>query len=300
MSSLEKNYISLTEDAQIIVKDALVNLYYNGDIRDKNDDLQAHLILRLERDRKFVIPWIDAHHKLSGTELLEIGSGTGASTLAYAEQGALVTGIDIIENSLKVAEIRCNAYGYSPQLVVGNAMHIDSLFPDKKFGIAVFHASLEHMTFQERITSLQRVWEKIENGGILVIVETPNRLWHTDSHTSLLPFFHWLPDDLAFEYAKFSSRKGFCDIYTDSKEQMLHFLRRGRGVSFHEFEIAFGDIYKDIQFGKSLHEFLNNSKTKRSLIRNVLSSIKLNMYNLVHIDGGGGGGDIQWNYMFAI
>jgi len=283
---LEKNYTPLTEVAQARIKDALVKYYYHGDVQGKYNDLQSHLILRLEEDRKSVIPWIDHHHKLHGSELLEIGSGTGASTLAYAEQGAGVTGLDIKENSLKVAEIRCNTYGYSPRLIVGNAVDIDSYLPDKRFNIAVFHASLEHMTFHERIASLRAVWKKLMEGGILVIADTPNRLWHTDRHTSLLPFYHWLPDEVAFEYSRFSPRKGFGDIYDNWGEQMFHFLRRGRGVSFHEFEIAF-DGMQNMRAGKSLHEFwmacTNDSSgdVSRPLLRRALSLLRRSFRNML-------------------
>ncbi len=76
-------------------------------------------------------------------------------------------------------------------------------------------------------------------GGLFVIIETPNRLWYFDGHTSLLPFFHWLPDELAFKYSRFSKRENFRELYREynasSKE---HFLRQGRGVSFHEIDIA--------------------------------------------------------------
>jgi hypothetical protein len=59
----------------------------------------------------------------------------------------------------------------------------------------------------------------------------------------LLPFFHWLPDDLAFEHSRFSTRKGFNDLYRDKMpEDFEHFLRRGRGASFHEFEVAIGPV----------------------------------------------------------
>jgi S-adenosylmethionine-dependent methyltransferase len=246
MSELSKNYIPYTEEAQVRIKDALVTHYFSGNVEGKQDDLQDHLTRSVEINRNTIIPWIDAHYKLHGSKLLEIGSGTGCSTLAYSEQGAEVTGVDILESSIKVAEVRCNAYGYYPNFIIGNATTIDAMLPEKKFGIAVFHASLEHMILEERIDSLKAVWEKIDKGGILVIVEAPNRLWHTDNHTSLLPFFHWLPDDLAFEYAKYSSRKGFGDIYDNWEKQKLHFLRRGRGVSFHEFEMTFGN-FKNIR-----------------------------------------------------
>jgi len=51
MTDLEKNYAPLREEAQTTVKDALVAYYYNGDVHGKEDDLQSHLVRRLENDR---------------------------------------------------------------------------------------------------------------------------------------------------------------------------------------------------------------------------------------------------------
>jgi S-adenosylmethionine-dependent methyltransferase len=49
----------------------------------------------------------------------------------------------------------------------------------------------------------------------------------------------WLPDELAFAYSRFSPRQNFREIYREhSREAILHFQRRGRGVSFHEFDVA--------------------------------------------------------------
>ena len=78
----------------------------------------------------------------------------------------------------------------------------------------------------------------LKPGTFLVIIETPNRLWYFDAHTSQLPFYHWLPDRVAFDYSRFSNREFFKDIYlAHTAKSELHFLRRGRGVSFHEFEL---------------------------------------------------------------
>lgn len=74
--------------------------------------------------------------------------------------------------------------------------------------------------------------------GLLAIIETPNRLWFFDQHTSRLPFYNWLPDDLAFAYSRFSPRENFREQYREATpERMEHFLRR-RGVSYHEIDLA--------------------------------------------------------------
>ena len=70
-----------------------------------------------------------------------------------------------------------------------------------------------------------------------------NRLWHFDHHTSFLPYFHWLPDDLAFAYSRMSPRANFRERYREpDAASRLHFLRRGRGVSYHEFELALAPV----------------------------------------------------------
>lgn len=65
-------------------------------------------------------------------------------------------------------------------------------------------------------------------------METPNRLWYYDGHTSLLPFYHWLPNELAF----FSPRANFRELWQDYEADKEEFLRTGGGASFHEFDLA--------------------------------------------------------------
>lgn len=202
-------------------------------------DLRAHLIGRLDGDRITYIPWLNKTVKLKGANILEIGCGTGSSTVALAEQGANVTGIDIDEGALKVARDRCNIYNVPATLISGNATEVYNDLRSQKFDLIIFYACMEHMVYSERIDSLKKYYDLIPKGACLSIVETPNRLWYFDNHTSFLPFFHWLPDNVAFDYSKFSNRINFKELYHEhSDEKFLHFLRRGRGFSFHELEIA--------------------------------------------------------------
>ncbi|HEY0029053.1 MAG TPA: hypothetical protein VGC35_14405 [Allosphingosinicella sp.] len=88
-----------------------------------------------------------------------------------------------------------------------------------------------------------------------MIVETPNRLWFDDQQTALLPFFHWLPNELAFLYSKVSSREGFNDLYrTYNFCSKQHFLRLGRGVSYHELDLSIGPV-ENLDVVSSLRSF---------------------------------------------
>ena len=202
-------------------------------------DLAAHLNRRLESDRRMVVPWLDAARRLSESRILEIGCGTGSSTVALAEQGAKVIGIDIDQEALAVARVRSTVYGIPVELHSMNATEMVQAFRQESFDSIIFFASLEHMLIAERLAALRDAWHMLHPGGLLIIVETPNRLWYSDGHTSMLPFFHWLPNELAFRYSRFSPRENFHELYQDydapSKE---HFLRQGRGASFHEFDLA--------------------------------------------------------------
>ena len=195
---------------------------------------------RLQRDRRTVIPWLNRTRKLSSSTIVEIGCGLGASTVALAEQGATVLGVDVDADRIEIARLRCAAHGLNVEFLVANAADLGTAVDDGASWI-IFWAALEHMTISERLSALAAAWRVLEPTGLLTIVETPNRLWLDDSHTSYLPYFNWLPDDLAFRYSRFSPRDGFRDVYEEeSDETMLHFLRRGRGASFHEFDLAIG------------------------------------------------------------
>jgi S-adenosylmethionine-dependent methyltransferase len=201
-------------------------------------DLAAHLHVRLENNRRFVVPWLNAVRPLKGMRILEIGCGTGSSTVALAEQGAHVIAVDIDAPALEVSRERCRVYGVSAEIIEGNAERLVDFGP---VDAVLYYAALEHMKHAERMRSLAEAWTALTKGGLLGIIETPNRLWYFDAHTSRLPFYNWLPDDLAFLYSRFSAKEIFRDSYRDpTPESTDHFLRRGRGVSYHEIDLAIG------------------------------------------------------------
>jgi S-adenosylmethionine-dependent methyltransferase len=102
------------------------------------------------------------------------------------------------------------------------------------------------MTTEERLATLAQSWRLLAPGQMCAVVEAPNRLHFLDFHTSCLPFFHWLPDDLAMDYARFSPRPGFQaamagrDTQAAGSREVL--ARWGRGLSYHEFELAMAPL----------------------------------------------------------
>jgi S-adenosylmethionine-dependent methyltransferase len=206
------------------------------------NDMEDHLEVRLDTHRRRVIPWLNAARPLAGSRVLEIGCGTGASTIALAEQGAEVTAVDVNEGNLFAAEARCRIYNLEAKFLCANAINLHEHFEAGDFDFIIFFATLEHLTYAERISAMRSTWAMLKPSGLWCVVDTPNRLWWYDSHTALLPFFNWLPDDLALDYAPHSERE-FMKCYAmagRAEDVKLDFARRGRGVSYHEFDLAMG------------------------------------------------------------
>jgi 2-polyprenyl-3-methyl-5-hydroxy-6-metoxy-1,4-benzoquinol methylase len=192
---IARNFITLNDSDLNLVKTSLEQNYFskepNGylftDVGKR--DLLDHLTARLGYDRKLTIPWLDSVRHLKDAKVLEIGCGTGASTVALAEQGANVTAIDIDEKALSDAKIRCEIYGLSVEFHHLNATEVVPFFSKETFDFIIFWASLEHMTHEERMIAMKKTWDMMPSRGLWCVTETPNRLYFYDSHTSLMPFF---------------------------------------------------------------------------------------------------------------
>jgi 2-polyprenyl-3-methyl-5-hydroxy-6-metoxy-1,4-benzoquinol methylase len=219
---------------------------------------------RLNRGRKTYVPWINAFLPLRGCRILEIGAGLGTSTVALAEQGAMVIAVDINERPISIAKDKCRIFGVSAEFVVTNAVEYMTN-SNESFDAVIFFASLEHMLPDERLEALARAWHIIRRQGYLIILEAPNRLWYFDSHTARLPFFNWLPANLALQYMQFSPRVDLVKILTPPSEaNLLQLQRWGLGVSFHEFDLALGKDIRNLKH-HSLGKFLRRRSPLRYL-----------------------------------
>lgn len=202
-------------------------------------ELDALLRERLDRNRRVVTPWLDSFSRLRGARVLEIGCGSGASTVALAERGAVVTAIDVSPGALELAGLRLSAHGLRAELIECNAQHAAGRFDISRFDLVIFYATLEHMTHLERQVAMRDTWANLRPGAHWCVIDTPNRLWWFDSHTSTLPFFQWLPDDVALEYVKHSPRDGLRNGF-DGPDALLRLQRAGRSMSYHDVELALG------------------------------------------------------------
>ncbi|MGH2763447.1 MAG: methyltransferase domain-containing protein [Thermoleophilaceae bacterium] len=217
-----------------------------GTWRTRRDAAAAHFV-----------PWLDGLRPLSTATVLEYGSGTGAVGCGFGPSVERHIGYDIAVEATSLGRELVRREGLDnvelhviPPERIHDAIRAHSGEPD----IVLLYAVLEHMTIDERLRLLEMVGEVARPGGLVVVAESPNRLIGPDWHTSFLPFFAQLPDELALRLAGHSPRE---DFRTSLREAASHghepareaLVRWGRGVSYHEFELVFGELDRRVLAG---------------------------------------------------
>lgn len=214
--------------------------------------VDAQVMGRDDECTRTIVPWIERHRPLAGAQVIEIGCGAGASTAALARRCGRIAGYDIDAAGITAAKARMEVLGLRntdlfcveptrllPELEARHGGHGTD--------IVFCYAVLEHQTFEERLETLRTCWRVLRDGGLLVIADTPNRLTYMDHHTAFLPFFHMLPHEVAVAYAAKSPRPSFPESIAAHRavseaEAEERLIRWGRGVSYHEFELALGPL----------------------------------------------------------
>jgi ubiquinone/menaquinone biosynthesis C-methylase UbiE len=213
-------------------------------------DIADHVDKRYALFAQHVVPWLtQAQADLSGSTALEIGSGTGSSTLAFAPHVQDIVCFEIDRLSMDAAKQRMDLFGLYNVEYRNEAFGPEGEFvaSGRTVDLVVLCAVLEHMSYDELTVALHTAWQVLKTGGLLVIADTPNRLAIVDHHTSLLPYFSALPYELMVDYARFSPREAFRDAVAGAapQEQRNLITRWGRGISYHDFELAIGPHIHD-------------------------------------------------------
>ncbi|MEH2283909.1 MAG: glycosyltransferase [Nostoc sp.] len=241
------------------------------------NDIKDHVYRRYERTLTHYIPWVMNVYDLSDKEVIEIGCGTGSSTAAFSHFSKHIYAYEVENLSVSVAKKRMEFMEINNVSIIQSDPEklLETLKSNHSSGVSVIllFAVLEHTTIQERLNTLKTCWDMLLPNGILIVAETPNRLTYYDYHTSWLPFFHFLPLDLAVEYYTKSPRTQFkltvkkhIDIGNIERAKNT-LVRWGNAVSYHEFEIVLGSNLKylliadgDAEEMRSLYPISNEEK----------------------------------------
>jgi 2-polyprenyl-6-hydroxyphenyl methylase/3-demethylubiquinone-9 3-methyltransferase len=88
--------------------------------------------------------WIDGHAALAGKRVLDVGCGGGILSEAMARLGAEVTGIDLSEKPLKVAQLHLLESGVSVSYELVSAEELSQTNPEQ-FDVVTCMELLEHV-----------------------------------------------------------------------------------------------------------------------------------------------------------
>jgi 2-polyprenyl-3-methyl-5-hydroxy-6-metoxy-1,4-benzoquinol methylase len=209
---------------------------------------------RRRRAAEYLVPWIEQTIPLAGKTVLEYGCGNAAVSCAFAERAQRLIGVDIDPRWIELGNDEVRKRGLeNVELELHPVESIIDAVGARRGEIDVFlcYAVLEHLTLSERLAVLRLAREVVKSDGAIVVCETPNRLIYFDHHTAQMPFFHMLPDELAVDYYGRSSRADFRQSIDEAagqgrEEALQAIVRWGRGVSFHEFEVVFGDLARHV------------------------------------------------------
>jgi len=210
---------------------------------------------RYARARDFLVPWVELTVPLAGRTVLEYGCGHGPVSCAFAERAGRVIGVDIDTALVEEGRRRVTDDGVADRVELERhpVEEILDAVRARRGEVDVFllYAVLEHLTLDERLAVLEVTREVTREDGAIVMCETPNRLIPFDHHTTRVPFMTMLPDELAWRYRDRSDREDFLDAMASAaargeEEAREAWVRWGRGVSFHEFELVFEDLREHV------------------------------------------------------
>ena len=174
---------------------------------------------------------------LGRSRILDFGCGSGASTAILARRfpDSHIVGVELDPDLLSIAQERANFYGFDNVEFYSSPSGLD-LPPDiGTFDYVIMSAVYEHLLPRERKVVLNKLWQCVCKGGALFLDQTPNQLFPIELHTTYLPFINYLPDKLAYWYARQFSKQ------IDPTDSWASLLRQGiRGATV-------GEIVKNIE-----------------------------------------------------
>lgn len=103
----------------------------------------------VEKRKYFVEPHIPSFaqfDKWKGKKVLEIGCGIGTDTINFARAGALVTAVDLSEQSLSLARQRAKVFGLDRQIKFyqGNAEELSAVVPVQSYDLVYSFGVIHH------------------------------------------------------------------------------------------------------------------------------------------------------------
>jgi cyclopropane fatty-acyl-phospholipid synthase-like methyltransferase len=214
------------------------------------------------RNKSFIessVEWITSHFGVNkDTEIADFGCGPGLYTSRLAERGAIVTGIDFSENSIKYAKQAADQKGLNINYILTNYLDFDAtnsfdlitmimcdfcaLSPEqRKIMLSKFHSLLKpEGSVLLDVYSLNSFNEKDES--VTYELNQLNRFWSPEDYYCFVNTF------------KYGKEKVILDKYTiieESRKRVVYnwlqyFSKDSLGKEFEENGFKVEELYSDV------------------------------------------------------
>ena len=159
----------------------------------------------VEKRKYFVEPHIPSFaefEKWRGKRVLEIGCGIGTEAINFARNGAILTVVELSQESLELAKKRFAVYGLTANFILGNAEDLDSLLKkEEKFDLIWSFGVIHHSPYPEKI--LEKCKNFLEDDGeirMMVYSKISYKLFYLMRETGIWDFS--VLDDLIASYSE--------------------------------------------------------------------------------------------------
>ena len=129
-------------------------------------------LISLGREKKFRQAALDLVEIEPGTNILDVGCGTGSLTIAARQrqgEDGVVVGIDPSSNMVNLARKKAEKAGVAIDFQVGVIEKLD--FPNDHFSLVFSSLMMHHLPDELKLAGLEEVHRVLKPGGKLLIIE---------------------------------------------------------------------------------------------------------------------------------
>jgi SAM-dependent methyltransferase len=217
----------------------------NAEVHDDPAVIGSYEMLRLKTAENFFKPAIIRSGVIErGAVALEIGCGRGFKAAILGDLFSQYVGVDLNAEHVDLGNGYLQQIGGRAQLHVANGLEV--LASPARFGLEkapdflILFAVLEHLLPDERQEMLRLARQVVDDGGSVLIAETPNRLIPLDTHSSNMHFAQMLPPELMLRYVQETTSAAWMHDLRAMGNDVTALHRAGISLSYHDFDLDFG------------------------------------------------------------